>query len=445
MRSPVWSISALVGYLKNSLENDMVIQSILVKGEISNFTHHKSGHIYFNLKDGNAMMPCVMFSSNARKLKIIPKEGMKVIVHAKVSLYESRGSIQLYISNMQSDGLGDLYLQFEELKRRLHAEGLFSVEHKKQLPQFPMNIGVISAKTGAAIQDVLSIIARRWPLCDVKVYPSLVQGEFASLDLIKNLKEADQYNHDVILLVRGGGSIEDLWCFNDEMLARTIYDMKTCVISGVGHETDTTLVDYVSDHRAPTPSAAAELVTPDYQELIRIFNAYENRLKASMDMKMRNAKIVLKSYEDKQIFKNPEYLLQNAQMRLAFAMQNLEKYDNKIVEMRRNLDFNKEKIIKFANIITLENKHKVDQLETLLNTQISNLHNANKNKLIQNVALLDAFSPLKVLQRGYSIVMHDKKAIKSIEDISLKDKVSIVLNDGTLLAEVLERKNKNEE
>ena len=443
MRTQIWSVTTLVGYLKNSLENDMVIQSILVKGEISNFTNHRSGHLYFSLKDGNASIPCVMFSSNARKMKIIPKEGMQVIVGAKVSLYEPRGSVQLYVQSMQSDGLGDLYLRFEELKKKLYMEGLFDPAHKKTLPNTPFSIGVISARTGAAIQDVLSIIARRWPLCDVKVYPSLVQGEFAAKDMISKLAIADENGHDVILLVRGGGSMEDLWCFNDESLSRFIYGMKTCIVSGVGHETDTTLVDYVSDFRAPTPSAAAELVTPDYKEYLTQIHLYQKRLVSAMDYKLQSAKKELKYYKEKKIFTDPFSLLQNAQIRFLMASSNLEKYEQHVKEKRHLLNLNKEKLILYLDHYSNMSIKTLEYNEQALCKKVDEIKNKNREHLNKHIGLLDAYSPLKILNRGYAILLHEEKAVRSVQDVSEKDILNIRVSDGDLYAEVIERKKSN--
>lgn len=422
MRNQIWTISTLVRYLKNSLDNDMNIQSILVKGEISNFTHHRSNHLYFSLKDGNAKMNCVMFSSNVSRLKFIPKDGMQVIVRAKVSLYEVQGNLQLYVSEMQSDGIGDLYLQFETLKEKLWKEGLFDESHKKKLPIFPKSIGIISAKTGAAIQDVLSIIARRWPLAEVSVYASLVQGEAASQMIMQQLKEADQQNHDVILLVRGGGSWEDLWCFNDEMLARTIYQMNTVVVCGVGHETDTTLVDYVCDQRAPTPSAAAELVTPDYLEIKDCLSVFEQRLLACIKNRFEKERKRFELLQARPLFQNPEYFIQNDKMRLIMAVKSLYSMEHYIEK----------------KAIQLKEKEKLlyDNIKKNLE------HTVQRRNHI--VALLDAYSPLKILSRGYSIAMKGKNAIRSIYDVSEKDQLSIIVDDGIIQATV-EKKVKNNE
>ncbi len=414
MRNQVWTISTLVRYLKNSLDNDMNIQSILVKGEISNFTNHKSGHLYFSLKDSGGKLSCVMFSSYASRLKIALKEGMKVIVQAKLSMYEPQGTLQLYVSAIQSDGLGDLYLQFEQLKEKLSKEGLFEQSHKKPLPLYPKNIAIISARTGAAIQDVLSIIARRWPIADVCVYPSLVQGDKASENIIQNLVEADKQQHDIILLVRGGGSIEDLWCFNNELLARTIYDMNTCVVSGVGHETDTTLVDYVSDQRAPTPSAAAELITPNRIEVKEMLQSYQLRMQHSILRKIDSEKTKINHIKNKAMFSSAEYFIQQDKLRLMMVVKSLFTYEKQIQMKRQQLESKQE----------------------ALYTTISKVAKENRLQLQSHINLLDAFSPLKILKRGYSIAMHEQSAVRSIHDVKENETIQLLVNDGTIYTRV---------
>lgn len=422
MKQRVWSVSSLVRYVKHSLDNDMNIQSIFIQGEISNFTHHRSNHLYFSLKDEGAKMNCVMFASHASKIRITPKEGMKVIVRANLSMYEPQGNIQLYITAMQSDGIGDLYLQFEELKAKLSKEGLFSQEHKKQIPTYPTSVGIISAKTGAAIQDVLSIIARRWPLSKVQVYPSLVQGDQASEDIIKALLIADTHQHDVILLVRGGGSIEDLWCFNNEMLARVIFDMKTCVVSGVGHESDTTLVDYVSDQRAPTPSAAAELVTPERFEVSSILNRMKAHIQQSMQSILIKNKNAFSLLQNKPMLQDKDFFIQQKRMQLDLYIQQLCNVEKTII---KNCNY----------------------LETLENKMISAMQDSisrHQMMFTSKVALMDAFSPLKILQRGYSITMQQNHIVKSIDDLHKEDKINIILHDGSVIATIYERKKNNE-
>ncbi|NBK97295.1 MAG: exodeoxyribonuclease VII large subunit [Erysipelotrichia bacterium] len=417
MKNQVWSISTLVRYLKNSLDNDMNIQSILVKGEISNFTNHRSGHLYFSLKDKGGKMNCVMFSSYASKVKIALKEGMQVIVKAKVSLYEPMGNMQLYVSEIQSDGLGDLYLQFEALKEKLLKAGLFAQSHKKPLPLYPNSIGIISAKSGAAIQDVLAIIARRWPIADVRVYHSLVQGEKASENMIARLKEADQNHHDVILLVRGGGSLEDLWCFNDELLAYTIYEMKTCIVSGVGHESDTTLVDYVSDQRAVTPSGAAELITPDKDKLNEQLWQIKNRLATTIQQKLFNEQKNIERIASKAMFQNSEYFIQNDKLKLMMLVKSLYNAEQYVQSNQFSLAVQKEALF----------------------TSIKRIQKENQMHFHRLLSLLDAFSPLKIVGRGYSIAMKEDKVVRTVDDVKENDEISIIVHQGKIVAKVEKR------
>lgn len=440
MKRQVWTISELTKYLKHSLDNDLHIQSILLKGEISNFTNHRSGHLYFSLKDASSKMNCVMFSSYASRLKIMPKEGMKVIVSAKVSMYEPQGNIQLYVQAMQSDGIGDLYLQFEALKEKLNKLGYFNETHKKSIPTYPKSIGIISAKSAAALQDVLSIISRRWPLVDVQIYPTLVQGEQAANNMIQVLNKADQNNHDVLLLVRGGGSLEDLWCFNDERLALCIYNLNTCIVSGVGHETDTTLVDYVSDKRAPTPSAAAELITPNINEVKDVVLNNKNQLHKRMNQIIQENKMSLNYIKTKPLFNDKEYLFGNSKLSLMMCIKQLHQSENKLALERKYYISTKDKMMMLAIHYAQNMKKELHIKEDALITNMNDYATSNKDKLANNICLLDAFSPLKILQRGYSIVTKDNHIVKEIKDVNENDTIEIKLSDGTVNATVIERK-----
>ncbi|MDF9823909.1 exodeoxyribonuclease VII large subunit [Breznakia sp. PF5-3] len=411
----VISVSSLVRYLKQSVENDMRLRSLMVSGEISNFTHHRSGHLYFSLKDNDTKMNCVMFRTSASKLNLTLQEGMKVIITCSVSMYEPQGSIQLYVTKIQSDGLGDLYLAFEKLKKKLHEEGLFAIEQKKQLPSYPMNVGIISAKTGAAIQDVLSIFERRWPIAKLTLYPSLVQGESAAKDLIRNLKIADVRHHDIILLVRGGGSMEDLWCFNDEMLAREIYAMKTCVVSGVGHEVDTTLVDYVSDARAATPSAAAELVTPNIKDVRERLNLQGRNLISSITSLLEGERSQFMYYKEKPFFTHPDGLFKEEKMHLKMIVNRL----------------------RHSEVYFQRQQHQLEQMKQQMVTITTKYIDQNKERLQRNISLLDAYSPLHILKRGYSITSHENgQIVRSKNDVKKTDLIKIRLQDGIIDAEV---------
>lgn len=408
--SDVIRVSSLVSYLKRSIEQDMRLRTLMVSGEISNFTNHRSGHLYFSLKDNSAKMNCVMFKTSAQKMNLALKEGMKVIVTCSVSLYEPQGNIQLYVTKIQSDGVGDLFLAFEQLKKKLLAEGLFEASHKKPIPQYPMDIAVISARTGAAIQDVLSIIERRWPLAKVKLYPSLVQGEQAAADLIRNVQLADN-KHELILLVRGGGSIEDLWCFNSEELARVIYNAQTCIVSGVGHETDTTLVDYVSDARAATPSAAAELVTPNIVDVTNRIETQARMLETRMKTILEDKRMQIEYFKEKPVLTSSDTLLKDDKMRLMMNINRLSHSEVYFQQQRHQLNEIAQHIKHIAGI-------QVEQ---------------HKKYLERNISLLDAYNPLHILKRGYSITSKDDGTIvRSIHDVKKDDLLHIRFDDGII-------------
>ena len=272
------TVTQLNRYLKFKIENDPNLGLIFLRGEISNFKNHTRGHFYFTLKDETSRINAIMFSTNTKKIKFMPSDGMKVLVTGRISLYEASGGYQIYVEEMIEDGVGNLYIAFEQLKERLQKEGLFNPEHKKKIPKIPNKIGIITASTGAAIKDILSTIKRRFPLCETILFPTLVQGEFAKDDIVKNLKIADDYNLDVIIVGRGGGSIEDLWPFNEEIVARAIYEAKTPIISAVGHEIDWTISDFVADMRAPTPTGAAEMAVPNKEDVINYIEQIKIRL-----------------------------------------------------------------------------------------------------------------------------------------------------------------------
>ncbi len=436
MNHNVLSVYALVHYIKQTLDQDKNIQSVLIKGEISNFTNHRSGHWYFTLKDTKAKINCVMFSSYASKCKILLKEGMKVIVQASVSMYEVGGSIQLYVTRVQVDGLGDLFLQLEEVKRRLQQEGLFLPQHKKPLPMYPMRIGIISARTGAAIQDILTTISRRWPLANVQVYPSLVQGIAATDDIIRNLQQADSDGHDVILLARGGGAIEDLWCFNEERLARCIFQMQTVIVTGVGHETDTTLVDYVSDARAPTPTAAAELITPDILEVKQTVFNFKRMLERQMKHRLMIEKNQFLPLKQHRYMKDPLLYIQESQMRLALHIKELG-----VIERRVNVW--KQEVAKYQHAMAFMAAKLQQEMDRQIHTNRQDLLTAMEHYRLQakevmgkKIALLNAFSPLKILERGYAITYQNDQLIKSVNDVAIDEEISIRMQDGYVYANV---------
>lgn len=441
MKQSVYSVSSLVHYIKASLDNDVNIQSILIKGEISNFTNHRSGHWYFTLKDAKAKISCVMFSSYARRCKILLKEGMKVIVSASVSMYEAGGSVQLYVTAVQVDGLGDLFLQLEEVKRRLAQEGLFDPQRKKPLPLYPMSIGVITAKTGAAVQDILTTISRRWPLAAVRVYPSLVQGIAAADDLVRHLLEADENGHDVILLARGGGAIEDLWCFNEEKVARVIAAMHTVLVSGVGHETDTTLVDYVSDARGATPTAAAELITPDIEEVRLLVEQQRHRMIKDMQTRLQMAKQSFQVLANHPYMKDPLRYIANEEMKLAMHVKELGQVETLWKQQERRLQQQRGKLAVIADTLQKQSRETFLQKQLKLEHALAYYREQNKQQLQQRLSLLDAYSPLKILMRGYAIPYQEDHVVYRIEDVSENAALRLRMQDG-IVHTLVEKKEK---
>lgn len=439
MSQNVVSVSTLVHYLKSKLESDNLIQKVLVEGEISNFSNYRSGHWYFSLKDENSLIRCVMFSSYNKKVQFAPKDGDKVIIQADVSVYEQRGDIQLLVYAMKSDKIGDLYLQFEKLKAKLYAEGLFDDKYKKPIPLYPMNIALVTGANTAARSDVLTTLNRRWPIAEIHEYSVLVQGNESAGQIINALSRADNNHHDVILLVRGGGSIEDLWSFNDETLARTIFNLKTPIITGIGHEINYTISDYVADLRAPTPTGAAERCAPDQKDVLNMLNVYQTRLNTAITTKKDHASRELNKYSSSFVFSSPQRLYSEKEMQLV-NLSNALYHSVHTYEM--NLE---QSLSRYANLLTSTIKDNLSQLNLDINEYKNKLNNSVKfikdkkeNCLRQNAGLLDAYSPLKSLARGYAIVEKDGEAIKSTDNLHTDDTLSIRMYDGKIITKVAE-------
>lgn len=391
----VLSVSQINFYIKSIIENDGSLQFVLVTGEISNLTvHQRSGHIYLSLKDSNSVISAVMFAGNARRLKFRLENGMKVICRGRISVYEPSGRYQLYIEDMQPDGVGALTLAFEQLKKSLAQKGLFDNAHKKPLPKFPKTIGVITSPTGAAVQDITNIIRRRFPSADIVLAPVLVQGESAPEQLVRAVNKFSASKiADVVIIGRGGGSAEDLWAFNDEQLAYAVYNCETPIISGVGHETDFTICDFVADVRASTPSAAAELAVPDRQELMSYYFKQKQYISAMLDRKIKTAQL----------------RLENQQRRMSASSPKL-----KAEQLEKQLSAKSEKLTRFMNIY------------------ISN----KENKLIAAKGKLDGLNPLNVLNRGYAIAEKGEKIITSSKQLKDGDDFTVILSDGKINAKV---------
>ncbi len=435
MSQKIISVSTLVHYLKSKLESDSLIQKVLVEGEISNFSSYRSGHWYFSLKDENSLIRCVMFSSYNKKVKFLPKDGDKVIIQADVSVYEQRGDIQLLVYAMKSDTIGELYLEYERLKKKLFDEGLFDESHKKKIPEYPMHIALVTGANTAARSDVLTTLNRRWPIADIHEFNALVQGKDSAEQVIQALLKADVSHCDVILLVRGGGSIEDLWSFNDEKLAHVIYDLNTPIITGIGHEINFTISDYVADLRAPTPTGAAERCAPDQNDVLKHLNIMHERIVGAVTRKEQALKDELDTYKNSYVFTSPQRLYSEKEIYLEHLntelIQSLKLIQNELNHTLSHHSIRMNQLIQ-NNILSLKNTLTYD--EEHLKSAIDFILKNKKNEFVQQANLLDAYSPLKSLTRGYSILEKEGNSVKSANNIYVGDSLTIILQDGKVMA-----------
>ena len=411
MNKEYLTVSQLTKYIKYKLDNDVNLREVYLKGEISNFKAHTRGHFYFTIKDEGSRINAVMFASSASKVKFTPEDGMKILVTGRISVYEATGGYQIYVNEMMEDGVGNLYVAFEQLKKKLASEGLFDEARKKRIPKIPERVGVITAPTGAAIRDIISTINRRFPLTEVILLPSLVQGEGAKEDIVRQIKRAEDYNLDVLIVGRGGGSIEDLWAFNEEIVARAISQCPIPVISAVGHEIDFTIADFVADLRAPTPTGAAEIAVPNKTDVINYINQLNLRSRKAVGTILELKKKKLDSIKGHYILNNP-----------------LDLYSAKI----QKLDYLTESLVKNYKVIIDKEKIKLNNIKTrpLFSNPLVIL-DKTKQKYTLLLSKLDALSPLKTLERGYGIIKLDEKAVTSIKDLKKDDLINIELKDGS--------------
>lgn len=392
----ILTISQLNFYVKSILDSDQRLNYVFLCGEISNLTdHYRSGHIYLSLKDNKSVIRAVMFAGNARNLKFKPMEGMKVICRGRVTLYEATGQYQYYIEDMQPDGIGALYQAYEQLKEKLQSKGLFDESHKKPIPYCPKTIGVITSPTGAAVQDIKNILTRRFPSVNIVLCPVLVQGDNAVPQLVDAVNKLNEYDLcDTIIIGRGGGSIEDLWAFNDENLAYAIYNSHIPVISAVGHETDFTICDFVSDLRAPTPSAGAELAVPDRNEILQNLDAQRQYLSSLMDKRLIENNNIVSEMTTKLLSLSP---------------------DDKIAKLYNDLDFLSQKYENNSNRIFQNTANKIELLATKL----------------------ESLNPVSILKRGYSVVTNNDKTVTSVKDVKNGDTLAINITDGKIISKVI--------
>lgn len=415
MSHKIYSISSLVRYLKRVFDNDSNVKDIYVQAEISNITYASSGHIYFSLKDANTKLSCVFFKFNQKNINYRFQDGDSVVVRGGVSVYENSGTIQFYVKEMSLAGVGDLYRQFEQLKIRLQQLGLFDNLHKKVKPNFPMRIAVLVGKDSAAESDIRSCFARRWPLASVDYHYVLVQGKESAQDIIHKLQEVDCMQYEAIILARGGGSIEDLWSFNGELLAHQIFSLNTFIITGIGHQQDFTIADFVADLRAPTPTAAVELLTPDCDELLESLQLLRSHLKSRFNSLYNSYNLKLQRYQNRLLFFQQKCLSFQSQL------QDLKARNNQAFLGILN---------KKANNLTLM-EHSITSAYQKRFTQAENLLKRYK-------VLLEAYNPLDTLKRGYSITYKNGNLMKTVQDIQVNDILSIKLCDGTVDVQVKE-------
>lgn len=418
MEDKYLSITAITRYIKHRIDGDDNLKTIYLKGEISNFKSHSSGHLYFSLKDENSIIKALMFRSSALKLGFEPKEGMKVLVTGSIRVYEAGGTYQVYVEEMQEDGIGNLYIAFEKLKKKLEEEGLFDLKYKKKIPAYPKKLGIVTAATGAAIRDILSTIERRFPLCETYLFPCLVQGENAPQDIIRQIQKADTYSLDVLIVGRGGGSFEDLNCFNDEGVARTIFACTTPIISAVGHEVDFTIADFVADLRAPTPTGAAEMAVPNILDLLNLVDQYKIRLNEAILKKVKYLELVMDSIKSSFVIKTPHMLFEQKR-------QTLDIYEEKLKEIL---------LKKIHEKKILFNQFKKNHL---LNHP-SILFEKYRLQLTKEIEKLEVLNPLATLKRGYSITYLQDKVIKDIKEVKKGDTLQIHIANGLIMAKTLE-------
>ncbi|MFP3357555.1 exodeoxyribonuclease VII large subunit [Planococcus sp. SIMBA_143] len=429
---PYLSVAALTKYIKKKFDADPHLRDVYVKGELSNVKIHTSGHIYFTLKDQKARMPAVMFSAKAKSMKFRPESGMTVLIRGDISVYEASGQYQLYAQSMQPDGIGDYYLAFEQLKEKLSKEGLFNAAHKQQLPEFPEKVAVITAQTGAAVRDIITTLRRRYPLARIVLFPTLVQGQGAVQSIVQSIQQANRTDSDVLIVGRGGGSIEDLWAFNEEAVARSIYDSRIPVISAVGHETDTTIADFVADLRAATPTAAAELAVPSRIELLERVMGQRQVMFRFLSNDLEQRRIRLTQLQNSYPMAYPDRLYRPFIERIERATDALQR--ETVLTARRSSD-------RLAMLSRqLENRNPSDRIRQAerdlanlgdrLDQHITQVFRQRDQQLKSAIRTLDALSPLKIMDRGYAIPFKEGEVVKSVEQLKLGDRLSLSLKDG---------------
>ena len=430
------TVSALTKYIKYKFDKDPHLGRVYLTGEISNFRLRPT-HQYFSLKDENAIISATMFQSAFKKIQFRPEEGMKVLVIGKVSVFEKSGQYQINIEHMEPDGVGALYLAYEQLKKKLEAEGLFSLP-KKPIPQFPKKIAILTSESGAVIQDIQTIVARRFPIVQLVLYPTVVQGVHAVNSILKNLDLVEQEDYDVVIIGRGGGSIEDLWAFNEEPVVRRVAELSIPVISSVGHETDTTLIDFVSDMRAATPTAAAEIATPVLMEIHQQLRNLQTRLEQALSRQLQIKRERMQALANASIFQNPERIYQVYQQRVDQLEMRLQQM------MQQSVQHKRQQLLKNQHRLELGSpsrrvqteKQALQYLAKRLEQAQGQLMKDKKQQFQRAIQQLDLLSPLKIMNRGYGILQQEETIIKSVDQLEVNQELTIQLVDGTVRSKV---------
>lgn len=418
MEEKTFTVSEINSYINRKLKMDPNLKNIYIKGELSNYKSYPSGHSYFTLKDENSQISGVMFKGFKDKfLNFEPENGMKVIIKGKIEVYVKNGKYQLYATKMTEDGMGNLHIAYEQLKKKLNKEGLFDDAHKKEIPKYPKRIGVVTAQTGAAIRDIITTIKKRYPICEILVFSTLVQGDQAAAEIVSQINHAQEYDLDTLIVGRGGGSIEDLWPFNEEIVAHAIYNCKIPVISAVGHEIDYTISDFVADKRAPTPTGGAVLAVPDITEVKNNINQLSDNINKIISDKISQNKTTLKHISEKQILKNPKSIYEIKGMDLDSLMDKLNFASKNIINE------NKTKLFRLENSIVLKNPTEITR--------------SKKEIFLKNFEKLEVLNPLKTLKRGYTLAKSNDKVISSAKDVETGDQIDIEFDDGIVNTKVI--------
>lgn len=441
-RDKYLTVTALSQYIKRKFEVDPYLGRVYLVGEISNFRLRPNAHQYFSLKDDKAKISAIMFKGAFSKLKFLPEEGMKVLITGRISVYEPSGTYQIYVDSMEPDGVGALYQAYEQLKNKLQQQGAFDLP-KKPIPQFPQKIAIITSESGAVIRDIITTVGRRYPNVQLTLFPALVQGDQAASDIVRQITRVNQVGeYDTLIIGRGGGSIEDLWPFNEETVAQAIINSQIPVISSVGHETDTTIADLVADVRAATPTAAAELATPDVTQLLLTINDYKNRIVAVSKRRINLLQEQLDKINNRAIMKHPERIydvyVQKVDQLKTILLNNIS---SKLRNLDSDLKINKQHLLNNnPQSLIQQQSSALSMLKQKLTTYSKNILTKNRNDFNNKVDKLDSLSPLKTLSRGYSVVTKDEKVLNSTQDFTKNDKINIKVSDGEIKATVDEVK-----